>query len=239
MTARFSIPDFSLANPIYAGGRVNIYTIDVNGVRTDTLATLYAATTGTTTLRNPQRLDGFGKFAQPVYVDQPVVAVVTGLTIPDHETGVIRSLVGTPSWRGAVAYPTADVVSPSYPYTVALDAETADTDLIHDLVTNNSRLTVPSGATKVRLRGRVTWKPAAIDADAGTALTIYKNGSASYTGIGLATAGKAFYGNPTIECTTVVLNVVGGDYFELVADTSDATADILAASTWFEMEIIE
>ena len=235
---RFSIPDFELANFIYRGGRVHIYTVDDDGVKTDTLATLYDAQTGSVTLRNPQRLDSEGKFNVPVYVDEAVVCVISGLGAPDHETGVIRSLVGTPSYRGATVYHSVDIVSPTYPYTMIFNTELADTDAIHDTVTNNSRLTVPTGVTTARLKGRVTWT-ATIAADAGVALTIYKNGSAVYFGVGKATGGKAAYTNPTLECQTADIPVVAGDYFQLVADTTDATSTIDSSDSWFQMELVE
>ena len=93
---RNSIQDFSLANPIYAGATVNFYTVS-GGVKTATLATLYAASTGSTTLSNPQSLDSSGKFQQPVYVDAPVIATVSGLTIADHDTGIIQAVLSAGS----------------------------------------------------------------------------------------------------------------------------------------------
>ena len=93
---RNSIQDFSLANPIYAGATVNFYTVS-GGVKTATLATLYAALTGSTTLANPQSLDSDGKFQQPVYIDAPVISTVSGLTIADHDTGIIQSVLSAAS----------------------------------------------------------------------------------------------------------------------------------------------
>ncbi len=93
---RNSIQDFSLANPIYAGATVSFYTVSA-GVKTTTLATLYSGLTGTTTLTNPQTLDSDGKFQQPVYVDAPVIATVSGLTIADHDTGIIQAVLSAGS----------------------------------------------------------------------------------------------------------------------------------------------
>lgn len=42
-------------------------------------------------LANPQTLDGYGKFRQPVYVDTSVYAEITGFgNAPDHETGIFN-----------------------------------------------------------------------------------------------------------------------------------------------------
>lgn len=89
--ARSCIQDFATANPIYASATIAFYTV-VNGVRTETLATLYSSTTGSTTLSNPQQLDAHGKFKQPVYHGVAVVGVITNYTVTDHETGIIFPL---------------------------------------------------------------------------------------------------------------------------------------------------
>ena len=87
---RTSVQDFSLGNELYAGATVSFYTVDGNGAATATLATLYAALTGATTLLNPQTLDSLGKFLQPVYIEVPVIMTVTGLaSVPTHSTGVV------------------------------------------------------------------------------------------------------------------------------------------------------
>jgi hypothetical protein len=88
--ARTSIPDFSVANKLYVNAVVTAYTVDSNGVKTTTKATLYAAPTGSTTLTNPQILDSYGKFKSPVYVGQRVILTISGLrNTPDHDTGIV------------------------------------------------------------------------------------------------------------------------------------------------------
>lgn len=96
MALRNGIQDFALANAIYKGATVTFYTVS-GGVKTATKATLYAAPSGTTTLANPQHLGADGKFVQPVYTEVAVIASVTGLTIPDHDTSVIQEVLGTGS----------------------------------------------------------------------------------------------------------------------------------------------
>lgn len=96
---RSSISDFSLANPIYVGAEVAFYTVS-GGVKTSTLATLYAGATGTEELANPQFLDSHGKFAAPVYPAEAVIATISGLSVEDHDSGII---VGSGSWNGDAA----------------------------------------------------------------------------------------------------------------------------------------
>jgi hypothetical protein len=102
MATRYNINDFALANPAYAGGTVSFYTVS-GGAKTTTLATLYAASTGTTTLANPRTLDSDGKFSVPVYVEVPTVATVSGLTVADHDTGIMGLTEGAASTSAAAA----------------------------------------------------------------------------------------------------------------------------------------
>lgn len=87
--ARTALQDFSTANPIYANAIVTAYTVD-NGEKTAIKANLFAAISGNTKSANPQTLDSYGKFKQPVYIDGPVILTITGLkNTPDHDTGII------------------------------------------------------------------------------------------------------------------------------------------------------
>lgn len=106
--SRTAIQDFSTANKIYTNATVSFYTV-LNGAKTSTLATLYSSLTGATELANPQTLDSYGKLKQPVYIDEPVIATVTGLgNTPDHDTGIIGYIAvlrgtGTPEGNVAAA----------------------------------------------------------------------------------------------------------------------------------------
>lgn len=97
MAFRGCIPDFQIANPLYIGATVSFYTVDSNGHATQTLANLFIDPTSSTPALNPQTLDSEGKFASPVYIEVPVIAVVTGPNVASHSTGVINAR-GT--WRG-------------------------------------------------------------------------------------------------------------------------------------------
>lgn len=88
MSVRSPISQWELANPLYKGATVAFYTV-ANGVKTSTLATLYAATTGTAQLANPQKLNSRGQFKQPVYIADQVIGVISGISVPGHDTGII------------------------------------------------------------------------------------------------------------------------------------------------------
>lgn len=109
---RRSIFDFELANPIYAGARVHFYTVNPStGAATTTLASLYAAATGSTTAANPQKLDRLGKLTAPIFSDVPVIATIEGLNVPSHSTGPI-GMRGTfrGDWVTATAFYSGDIV---------------------------------------------------------------------------------------------------------------------------------
>lgn len=92
MTERFAIKDFELPNPIYSGVFVTFYVV-VAGTRSVTKAALYAEMNGSMTLKNPQYLDEEGKFVQPVYVAEPVIAVVG----PEYSSGELLAIPDVPS----------------------------------------------------------------------------------------------------------------------------------------------
>ena len=89
---RSYLADFALVNPYYSNGSVTVFTVDpVTLTRTSILAPLYNDLTSPTLAANPQALDGDGKWVQPIYVDQPVVMVVGGSSVPSHETGIVQA----------------------------------------------------------------------------------------------------------------------------------------------------
>jgi len=111
-TLRRSIPDFALANPIYAGAHVSFYTVNPStGEKTTTLATLYAGATGSTTVGNPYTLDGEGKFAAAVFSEVPLVATVQSLHVDTHDVGPIQ-MRGTHrgNWATGTSYFSSDTV---------------------------------------------------------------------------------------------------------------------------------
>lgn len=117
MALRNGIQDFELANAIYKGATVTFYTV-FGGIKTTTKATLYADTTTNKILPNPQHLGADGKFIQPVYVEVETIATVSGLTISDHDTGVLQSVLGA----GSIDLPAIINAAPSQITPVSTDA---------------------------------------------------------------------------------------------------------------------
>lgn len=89
---RSYIRDFALSNPAYINAQVAFYTVDGSGNRTETYATLYAGSTGSAQAENPQRLGSRGMLQNPVYHEDPVIAVVVSQGQPSYETGIIRNV---------------------------------------------------------------------------------------------------------------------------------------------------
>ncbi|OWQ98024.1 SGNH/GDSL hydrolase family protein [Sphingopyxis witflariensis] len=143
-----------------------------------------------------------------------------------------------PPFRGALVKKNADQTTANYAggANVAWDAEVYDTDAFHDNVTNNTRLTVPSGVTKVRLSAQVRYSNGTNNEFA--ALAINKNG-AGYDGQAYQVVASPT-GAGSVSVGTGVLTVTAGDYFEanfqMQADTSITVA---AGLSWFSIEVVE
>lgn len=88
---RSYIREFSQYNRAYINAEVAFYTVE-DGERTETLATLYTASTGSAQAENPQRLGSRGMFLSPVYHEDPIIAVVVSEGQPSHSTGIIRNV---------------------------------------------------------------------------------------------------------------------------------------------------
>lgn len=170
----------------------------------------------------------------------------SGVSATDDGAGNVTVAVsGAPGggFRGALVALTANAASANYTgagqaVSFGSGTEIYDTDSIHDETTNPSRLTVPSGVTKVRLSGQI----AITGGTSGNALLPFlsKNG----TGGGFAgrpgqwTATSTSSG--TVQFNSPALPVAAGDYFELImADQSDTSIVLTANDTWFAMEIVE
>ena len=146
---------------------------------------------------------------------------------------------------GALVYLDANQSLTNLTWTaINFDQEDYDTDALHDNATNNSRLTVPTGITRVRLTGKVGFQ-------SGDVLireaTFRKNGLEAYAGRAAHRFGDGTQttGNVTrINIQSPILTVTAGDYFELYAfqdsgGALNALGDVDGEATWFAMELIE
>lgn len=131
MPIRTVLSDFALKNPFYAGAVCSVFEVNQNLQKTTTLATVYAAPTGSTLRANPMVLDSEGKFPNnPLYVEKPVIIEVTPVAAAAEDLGV-QGLVSR--WRGVwqtatLYYPGERVRHPAGPTTyVVLSGHTSAT----------------------------------------------------------------------------------------------------------------
>ena len=150
-------------------------------------------------------------------------------------TSTTHTMVVT--YRGALVHLSANQSIPTLTDTnLAFDVEDEDTSSIHDNVTNNTRLTVPTGVTRVRLIANVEW--AASTSGTYRSVAIIKNGVRIY---GLPLVRSALISGVTIRqnLTSYPISCTAGDYFELQVYQNAGTLDVTSAYTWFGMEVIE
>lgn len=142
------------------------------------------------------------------------------------------------SFRGALVHNSVDHTVPNNSVTaLGFDTESYDTDGIHDNVTNNSRLTVTAGVTKVRLSGNLQWDSDSTSGARG--LRIYKNGAPFSPGQpDVFHSASAF--DWILNLSSAALTVVEGDYFELMGyHVAGNNLNDNFLLTWFAMEILE
>lgn len=105
--ARIRIADLMLANPLYAGALVRVFGLNFDGSRNpDYLPTLYEKAEGDRVAANPQTLDAAGKFARPVYAEQPFALEIRRRYQAEHDTAGRRPasvLSGAGSPEGVVS----------------------------------------------------------------------------------------------------------------------------------------
>lgn len=218
MATRYNINDFALANPAYAGGTVSFYTVS-GGAKTTTLATLYAASTGSTTLANPRTLDSDGKFSVPVYVEVPTVATVSGLTVADHDTGIMGLAEGAASTSATAAAVSAAAALASQ---TAAAASAAAASAAITGIGQRSATTV--GGTVDAITATFTPAFASLAASAGIVLAIPLAGANTSTTPTLAIDGFTAKTIVTGSGSAMVAGAIpGGDFVGLFV--YDASAD--------------
>lgn len=170
------------------------------------------------------------------------------MALPDYTTqdpatykAAIDAAIAALADKGALVYRNTDQsISTSSSTTLNWDLEDYDTDSIHDTVTNNSRLTVPTGVTRVRAYGLAIWQA---HSSGYRHVRILKNGATTYNGLGAQTSNSnAGSAEHNMQVSTAIIDVVAGDYFEMSAyQTSGSTLNIEGGvnHSWFAMEIIK
>ncbi|USN15481.1 putative tail protein [Brevundimonas phage vB_BpoS-Kikimora] len=152
-------------------------------------------------------------------------------------TGAENTSNWTAPWRGALVERTTDLTSVTFPTTVPWQAETSDTDGFFT-TSAPTRLTIPSGITKVRVTAFVAFTSVA---GAGSNYAdIYRNGVAlKVTRTTARNSSLNGYINNEMTVSTPVISVVPGDYFEIRANSNIAGVNSILARSWAELEVIE
>ena len=139
--------------------------------------------------------------------------------------------------RGALVNQVTSFSLPNNTTTTATwDNEIYDTDNIHDNVTNNSRLTVPTGVTHIRLTGAYRDES---NTTGWRFVQLRKNGG-SVPGLSNVSHGASGANSHFLNLSSPVLEVIAGDYFEMqLFQNSGSTRAISGDNFWFAMEIVE
>ena len=122
---------------------------------------------------------------------------------------------------------------------LAFDTESYDDDSFHDNSIDNSRLTVPSGVTRVRVSAMIEF---ASNSTGDRSIDILTNGAIASFGAGRVRVAAASTGETRITATTAPLNVTVADYFEArVRQDSGGNLDVSGGgtSTWFMIEVLK
>jgi hypothetical protein len=138
------------------------------------------------------------------------------------------------AFRGALVRLTADEpVADSTDIAIPWDAIVYDTDAFWSAA-SPTRLTVPAGVAKVRLKGNLDWT---FGGSGHRHLWMHKNGALFFGAAKESDEGDA--GVQTIG--SAVVDVTPGDHFELIArHTSGSTRNVAADElTWFSLEVVE
>jgi hypothetical protein len=111
-----------------------------------------------------------------------------------------------------------------------------DTDSFHDPLVNGSRLTIPSGISKVQLTAQIRWDSSSTNL---REVQFYKNGSNAYTGRAFSRV-EAISGATLQTLVSPVLAVTAGDYLEVAAwQNSGSSREVLTHdSCWFGLQVI-
>ena len=223
---------------------------------------LVGIATGGSNKSSKAYFDGISIINDPSMVTLGTAQSITGvktmtspvLTTPTVTTPTITGLIsngaatGTAIGRGCLVTLSADeAIANGTNVHVSWDSETGgyDTDTIHDTVTNNKRLTVPTGVTKVRLSAQVVWESSATGV---RRIILSKNDETTTpaTALGMPSDWAPASGGVHVNsfCSPII-TVVATDYFTLDAyQTSGGSLNVDATAagfgeSWFSMEIIK
>lgn len=150
-------------------------------------------------------------------------------------------VAATPRFMGAQVYLSGSTSAQNYSAgtAIAFAAENYDTDSFHDNVTNNSRLTIPSGLGIKKVKVSATVRVSSIAAGSDNFLAIRKNGVETYIGSPALHHENSAATSTTISISSGAIPVVAGDYFDCWFSTSDTSTGLEADRTSFTIEVVE
>lgn len=247
-------------NEVYrgtAGGTADIITLTatptLTALKNGTIlfATALLANATTTPTLN---VDSLG--AKTIVKEGNQALLIGDIARADHEL-ILRYDSGNDVWellnpphhlhykfKGALVYNSSNETITTSTYThLSFDSESYDTDTTHDTVTNNDRLTVPTGVTKIRLSGSVEWGASAIGQRiAGISKNDDTTTPTSVIGLPRVSHDAAASLNTNQTFSSAPLTVTEGDFFSLyVWHNVGSDSSIISSTlrTFFAMEIIE
>lgn len=145
---------------------------------------------------------------------------------------------GALPFKGAMVTMVSDIIGADYTagVSVPFDKEEYDIGDWHDNVTNNTRLTVPSGVTRVRVTGGLILTT--LLTGEFVKLKIQKNGTDDDLGLTRQQA-QTDQTNSQMSLSSGIMDVVEGDYFEInVTIQSDTTISLSAGRTFLSIEAV-
>jgi hypothetical protein len=165
----------------------------------------------------------------------------TAVVIDVANTSFAIEKVDAATFSGALVTKSADQTTADYataPVNVTWNDEAGggyDVGGWHDTGSNTSRLTVPSGVSRVRLCAQLNISAASVGGVQDVICTLLKNGGAFDGNVSRATDPTASV--RTLNIATPVLAVSPGDYFELQYQIStDTSITVHADTSWFAIE---
>jgi hypothetical protein len=133
--------------------------------------------------------------------------------------------------KGALVYRSTTLALSAGTFaTVGFDTEDYDTDGFHDNVTNNTRLTVPSGVSAVRVSGGVRLT----GSSGGQTIILFQKNGASVAGLVQKDADGG--SDDRVNAISGIIEVSAGDYFEMQAFSTNAATLSNGDGTWFSIE---
>lgn len=122
---------------------------------------------------------------------------------------------------------------------IPLDAESFDTKSFHDNSTNNTRITIPTGVSRVCLTGQITMANASAGTVVQLRIDLNDTGGAPAATKHIPVTGS---GLEVLNLSTGPIDVVSGDFFEL--KTLQDTGGVLAITTgsvktFLNIEVLE